>query len=68
MENYLTTMRFYGKYLIKNKSFSIYDFRYFSTSNVDPLKVYQHKEVEENVFHIEENYFDSWNKVTFRNE
>jgi len=37
--------------------------RYFSTSNVDPLKVYQHKEVEENVFHIEENYFDSWNKA-----
>ena len=43
------------------------NFRYSSTNVVDPLKLYQHVEVEEDVFHIEENYFDSWNKVSLNN-
>ena len=38
-------------------------FRSTSTSTLNPLELYTQVEVDENVFHIEENYFDSWNKV-----
>ena len=40
--------------------------RFTSTVAVNNSDLFKNTEVAEDVFHIEEKYFDSWNEVIFR--
>ena len=40
--------------------------RFASTAAVNYSDLFKNTEVAEDVFHIEEKYFDSWNEVRFR--
>ena len=40
--------------------------RFTSTVAVNNSDLFKNTEVAEDVFHIEEKYFDSWNEVRFR--
>ena len=40
--------------------------RFTSTAAVNYSDLFKNTEVAEDVFHIEEKYFDSWNEVRFR--